>query len=109
MITLSKNYHFLTTMSQNCNDETVQLYDDDNYIYLVILSTDTTLKAPEIIRYYKMRPEIEEDFRQLKNIWKICTFTSKKYVLLCDKFVWHFWLIICLINSKHQKRDRIYK
>lgn len=29
-----------------------------------------------------MRPEIEEDFRQLKDIWKICTFTSTKYVFV---------------------------
>lgn len=29
-----------------------------------------------------MRPEIEEDFRQLKDIWIICTFTSTKYIFV---------------------------
>ena len=29
-----------------------------------------------------MRPEIEEDFRQLKDIWKVCTFMSTKYVFV---------------------------
>ena len=47
--------------------------EDDKYIYLVITCTNCTnadLTATQIIRYYEMRPEIEEDFRQLKYIWK---------------------------------------
>ena len=56
--------------------------EDDKYIYLVITCTNADLTATQIIRYYEMRPEIEEDFRQLKDIWKICTFTSTKYVFV---------------------------
>jgi hypothetical protein len=64
------------------DDDTDAVYEDDKYIYLVITSTNTNLTAAQIIRYYEMRPEIEEDFRQLKDIWKMCTFTSTKYVFV---------------------------
>ena len=68
--------------AKKAEDETDAIYEDDKYIYLVILSTNTELSAGQIVRYYEMRPEIEEDFRQLKDIWKICTFTSTKYVFI---------------------------
>ena len=68
--------------SIKAGDDTDAVYEDDKYIYLVITCTNTDLTAAQIIRYYEMRPEIEEDFRQLKDIWKICTFTSTKYVFV---------------------------
>lgn len=72
----------LINASNKAEDDTDIIYEDDKYIYLVIVSTNTTLAASQIIRYYEMRPEIEEDFRQLKDIWKICTFTSTKYIFV---------------------------
>lgn len=60
-------------------DETDILYEDNKYIYIIIASTNTELSPQSIVRYYEMRPEIEEDFRQLKDIWGICTITSTKY------------------------------
>jgi hypothetical protein len=37
------------------------------------------MKASHIIRTYEQRAEIEEDFRQLKDFWGLCDFTSTKY------------------------------
>lgn len=76
-----KNKELISAATKAEND-TDEIYEDDKYIYLVITSTNTTLTAAQIIRYYEMRPEIEEDFRQLKDIWKICTFTSTKYIFV---------------------------
>lgn len=72
----------LIDAANKAEDDTDEIYEDDKYIYLVITSTYTNLSASQIIRYYEMRPEIEEDFRQLKDIWKICTFTSTKYIFV---------------------------
>lgn len=35
--------------------------------------------AREIVSTYELRPEIEEDFRQLKDFWKIEDFKTTKY------------------------------
>lgn len=53
--------------------------EDHNYVYIVILSTDTEINAAKIVRTYEQRTEIEEDFRQLKDQWDLGTFTSTKY------------------------------
>lgn len=79
--TISSNQEVIEA-AQKATDETDEIYEDERYIYLVILSTDLTLSAAEIIRYYEMRPEIEEDFRQLKDIWKMCSFNSTKYIFV---------------------------
>lgn len=53
--------------------------DDTDYVYAVILSTDCEMSASKIVRTYEQRPEIEEDFRQIKDQWDLATFTSTKY------------------------------
>lgn len=53
--------------------------EDEKYVYIVILSTDTKITASEIVRTYEQRTEIEEDFRQVKTQWNLATFTSTKY------------------------------
>lgn len=55
------------------------LSQDEKYIYIVILSTNTKIGAKKILELYSKRPEIEEDFRQLKDFWKMCDFKSTKY------------------------------
>lgn len=52
---------------------------DGKYAYAVILTNDIKLTGEEIIRLYEMRPEIEEDFRQLKDFWGLNTYHSTKY------------------------------
>ena len=47
--------------------------------YRVFVTTDTTAKARQIIKTYEIRPEIEEDYRQIKEFWKIEDFKSTKY------------------------------
>ena len=45
----------------------------------VIMTTDTGKTAKQIIEIYELRPEIEEDFRQMKDFWKLEDFKSRKY------------------------------
>lgn len=50
--------------------------ESDNYF--VFITTDTTVSAKQIIKTYELRPEIEEDYRQLKDFWKLEDFKSTK-------------------------------
>jgi len=47
--------------------------------YYVFITTDLTQTAKSIIKTYELRPEIEEDYRQIKDFWKIEDFKSTKY------------------------------
>lgn len=46
--------------------------------YFVFITTDITKSAKQIIKIYELRPEIEEDYRQLKDFWKLEDFKSTK-------------------------------
>lgn len=54
------------------------VWDKDADIYFVFVTTDLSASAVDIIRTYELRPEIEEDYRQLKDFWKIEDFKSTK-------------------------------
>ena len=43
------------------------------------MTTDTTRTARQIISTYELRPEIEGDFRQMKDFWDLEDFKSTKY------------------------------
>lgn len=47
--------------------------------FFVFMTTDTDKTARQIIQIYELRPEIEEDFRQMKDFWKLSEFNSTKY------------------------------
>lgn len=47
--------------------------------YFVFMTTDTKKTACQIVKTYELRPEIEEDFRQMKDFWKLEDFKSTKY------------------------------
>ncbi len=47
--------------------------------YYVFVTTDLTQTAKSIIKTYELRPEIEEDYRQIKDFWKLEDFKSTKY------------------------------
>ena len=47
--------------------------------FFVFMTTDTSKTARQIINTYELRPEIEEDFRQMKDFWKLEDFKSTKY------------------------------
>lgn len=47
--------------------------------YFVFITTDLTKTAKQIISTYELRPEIEEDYRQIKEFWHIEDFKSTKH------------------------------
>jgi hypothetical protein len=47
--------------------------------YRVFITTDIKATARRIIKTYEIRPEIEEDYRQIKDFWEIEDFKSTKY------------------------------
>ena len=55
------------------------VYDTKKEKYYVFVTTDLTVTGRQIIKTYELRPEIEEDFRQLKDFWKLEGFKSRKY------------------------------
>lgn len=55
------------------------VHDKKTDRYFVFMTTDTGATARQIINTYEMRPEIEEDFRQMKDFWKLEDFKSTKY------------------------------
>ncbi len=46
--------------------------------YYVFVTTDTSKTAKQILQTYELRPEIEEDYRQLKDFWRLDDFKSTK-------------------------------
>lgn len=103
----SKNKNVVDS-SNKSEDVTDIMYEDSKYIYIVIISTNTNLNASEIIRYYELRPEIEEDFRQLKDIWKMCTFTSTKYIMVMCHLAMTFLAYNLFNLYKHSSKGNKY-
>jgi hypothetical protein len=54
------------------------VWDTKNDDYYVFVTTDTSKSAKHIIQTYELRPEIEEDYRQLKDFWRLEDFKSTK-------------------------------
>jgi hypothetical protein len=54
------------------------VWDTKDNEYFVFTTTDTTKTAKQIIQTYELRPEIEEDYRQLKDFWQLEDFKSTK-------------------------------
>lgn len=61
------------------SDTFTHYYEDDNYYYAVIYTTDLFKQGKEIIELYEKRMKIEEQFKQLKSNWDLCKLTSTKY------------------------------
>ncbi|MBT9139300.1 MAG: hypothetical protein DDT31_01884 [Syntrophomonadaceae bacterium] len=54
------------------------VHDEKEDKYYVFVTTDTEKTCKEIITTYELRPEIEEDYRQIKDFWQIEDFKSTK-------------------------------
>lgn len=54
----------------------------ENNDYYVFITTDLSKSAKQILLTYELRPEIEEDYRQLKDCWKLEDFKSTKYNMI---------------------------
>jgi hypothetical protein len=53
----------------------------------MFITTDTEKTARQIILAYEMRPEIEEDYRQLKDFWQLEDFKNRKLSLIAFHIV----------------------
>lgn len=54
------------------------VHDTKTDEYFVFITTDLEKSAKQIIGTYELRPEIEEDYRQIKDFWQIEDFKSTK-------------------------------
>ena len=54
------------------------VHDKKTEEYYVFVTTDLAISAKQIISTYELRPEIEEDYRQIKDFWKIEDFKSTR-------------------------------
>lgn len=61
------------------NDNKKHYYEDQNYCYALIYTTDITKEGKEILELYEKRMKIEDQFKQLKENWDLCKLTSTKY------------------------------
>ena len=72
--------------------------DDDYYVFV---TTDISKSAKQIIQTYELRPEIEEDYRQLKDFWQLEDFKSTKidviaFHIICTLMGYFFFqLYVC--------------
>lgn len=67
------------TPNNDVNLSACVVYDEKDDKYYAFLTTDTSKTAKQIINTYELRPEIEEDYRQIKDFWKLEDFKSTKY------------------------------
>lgn len=61
--------------------------DEKTGEFFVFVTTNLTMTARQIIQIYELRPEIEEDYRQIKDFWKIEDFKSTKLPVICFHIV----------------------
>lgn len=66
------------------------VWDTKDGEYYVFVTTDTEKTAKQIIQTYALRPEIEEDYRQLKDFWRLEDFKSTKIHIIA-------FHIICIL------------
>ena len=63
------------------------VWDIEANNYYVFATTDTSKTAADILKTYNLRPEIEEDYRQLKEFWKLEDFKSTKLKVIAFHIV----------------------
>lgn len=93
LVTELGKYWRSNELARNTRDVPINgcvICNTDNDTYSVIVTTDLTCSASGIIKTYSLRPEIEEDYRQIKDFWKIEEFKSTKLHLI----VFH---VICVL------------
>lgn len=92
-------------ISNSFNDVPINgcvVWDRKTNEYFVFVTTDIYKKAKNIIQIYELRPEIEEDYRQLKDFWKIEDFKSTKinvilFHIVCVLFGYLFFQLYTLL------------
>ena len=89
-ITLVKNIGGLWESDNPAEDVDLNgcvVWDTKTNQYFVFVTTDLGKSAREIVKIYELRPEIEEDYRQLKEFWKIEDFKSTQFNVICFHIV----------------------
>jgi len=79
--------------------------------YYVFISTDLSKNDKQIIQTYELRPEIEEDYRQIKDFWKLEDFQSTKirfvaFHIMCVLFGYLFFQLFTLLPDGEQYSHR---
>lgn len=83
------------------------IWYEDTDSYAVIVTTDLNQSAKGIIDTYCLRPEIEEDYRQLKDFWKLEDFKSTKlnliaFHIVCVLFGYLFFQLYTMLPDGEQ-------
>jgi hypothetical protein len=69
--------------------------DTGEYEYIGLAATDLSASAKQMVLTYSLRPEIEEDYRQLKSAsWRIAGFCATRLV----QILWHVCLTLIAYN-----------
>lgn len=105
VITSVPNMGMYWTSNTPKNDvalNTCVVWDKNEDEYYVFVTTDLKVCAKDIIKIYELRPEIEEDYRQLKDFWKIEDFKSTKinvilFHVVCVLFGYLFFQLYTLL------------
>lgn len=79
--------------------------------YSIFITTDLTESAANILKTYCLRPEIEEDYRQIKDFWKIEDFKSTKlnvilFHIVCVLFGYLFFQLYTLLPDGEQYQGK---
>ncbi len=90
------------TPSEDVPINSCVVWDKETNQYFVFVTTDLNASAKDIINTYELRPEIEEDYRQLKDFWKIEDFKSTKIIVIlfhvvCVLFGYLFFQLYTLL------------
>lgn len=92
--------------SKNTSDDvslnSCVVWDKEDNQYFVFVTSDLKASAKDILNTYELRPEIEEDYRQLKDFWKIEDFKSTKinvilFHVVCVLFGYLFFQLYTLL------------
>jgi len=78
LVTNLKAYWESNKSEEDVDFNAAVVWDTTTDNYFVFITTDITKTAKQILMTYELRPEIEEDYRQLKDIWKLEDFKSTK-------------------------------
>jgi len=69
--------------------------DTKQFDYATFATTDLSLNARQVILLYQTRPEVEEDYRQLKSpSWRVDTFCTTRLI----QIIWHVVLTLLAYN-----------
>lgn len=87
------------------------VWDTQYNEFSVFVTTDLTQSASQIIKTYELRPEIEEDYRQIKDFWKIEDFKSTNltmiaFHIICVLFGYLFFQLYTMLPEGEQYNNK---